>query len=81
MTILAIIPAAGKGSRLNIKKPKIMVRVGRKLIIDILIEKIQHLVEKIIFVVNPKYAQQISNYLKKKYKNKLNFKIIISKLF
>lgn len=76
MSILVVIPAAGKGSRLKINKPKIMVKVGQYLIIDILIQKLLGLVDKIIFVVNPKYKKLIHNYLKKKYDNKISFDII-----
>lgn len=76
MSVLAVIPAAGKGSRLKINKPKIMVKIGSHLIIDILIQKLLGLVDKIIFVVNPKYKKLVYNYLKKKYYNQISFDII-----
>ena len=34
-----LIPAAGKGSRLNFNLPKLLYPIGNKLIIDILIKK------------------------------------------
>ena len=35
MKIITIVPAAGKGSRVNFKIPKILLNIGKKKIIDI----------------------------------------------
>ena len=52
MKIVTIIPAAGKGSRINLSIPKILIKIGKKKIIDLLINKVKKYSHKIVFVVS-----------------------------
>lgn len=76
---LTIIPAAGKGSRVNLKIPKILIKIGKEKIIDLLIKKVKDVSDEIIFVASPKHQIQIKDYLDKKYKNKIKYRIILQK--
>ena len=79
MKMITIIPAAGKGSRVKLNIPKILIKIGKKRVIDLLINKIKHVSDKIIFIVNKKYKNKIKEYLKKNYNNKINFSIVLQK--
>jgi bifunctional N-acetylglucosamine-1-phosphate-uridyltransferase/glucosamine-1-phosphate-acetyltransferase GlmU-like protein len=79
MKIITIVPAAGKGSRVNFKIPKILLNIGKKKIIDIIINKIDKVSDKIIFIVKSEHKEKIKNYLNKVYKNKLNYELVIQK--
>ncbi len=76
---LTIIPAAGKGTRVNLKIPKILIKIGKVRIIDLLIKKIKNISDEIIFIINPTHQKQIKNYLDKKYKKKIKYHIIFQK--
>lgn len=77
MKMITIIPAAGKGSRMKLNIPKILIKIGKKRIIDLLIDKIKNVSHKIIFIVNKKYKNQIKDYLDQNYKNKINYSITL----
>lgn len=76
---LTIIPAAGKGTRVNLKIPKILIKIGKLRIIDLLIEKVKNVSDEIIFVTSPKNQIQIKDYLDKKYKKIIKYHIILQK--
>jgi bifunctional UDP-N-acetylglucosamine pyrophosphorylase / glucosamine-1-phosphate N-acetyltransferase len=67
--ICAVIPAAGKGSRLGLNVPKILAPISEdKVIIDILLNKLLPIVSHINIVVSPSGFDIIKNYLiNKKY--------------
>ena len=79
MNMVTIIPAAGKGSRINLNIPKILIKIGKKRIIDFLIDKVKKHSDKIIFIVNPKHKNKIKKYLEENYKNKINFSLALQK--
>jgi bifunctional N-acetylglucosamine-1-phosphate-uridyltransferase/glucosamine-1-phosphate-acetyltransferase GlmU-like protein len=79
MKIVTIIPAAGKGSRINLSIPKILIKIGKKKIIDLLINKVKKYSHKIVFVVSSKHKKKIKQYLDKYYKNKINFVFALQK--
>ncbi len=56
---IAIIPAAGLGSRLGIDKPKILEKVKNRFLIEYIIDQIERLFDKIIVVVSP---MSLKNY-------------------
>jgi len=79
MKIVTIIPAAGKGSRINLNIPKILIKIGKKRLIDLLINKVKKYSHKIVFIVNSKHKEKIKKYLDKNYKNKINFVLTLQK--
>jgi bifunctional UDP-N-acetylglucosamine pyrophosphorylase/glucosamine-1-phosphate N-acetyltransferase len=79
MKMITIIPAAGKGSRVKLNIPKILIKIGKKRVIDLLIDKIKKVSHKILFIVNKKHKNKIKEYLKKNYNNKINFSIALQK--
>ena len=57
MSICAVIPAAGRGTRLNINVPKIITPIaGDTTIWDILYKKLYNKVDAINIILNPAYA-------------------------
>ncbi len=62
----AIIPAAGRGSRLGYDKPKIMYPVAGRPILDWLIDLLEPRCSKLIFVLSPSGAPEIEPLLKKR---------------
>lgn len=76
MKVLIIIPAAGKGSRVNLKIPKILIKIKNQRIIDILIKKVSYVSKNFVFVVNPKHKDKIKKYLSDNYKNKIKYSIV-----
>jgi len=79
MKIVTIIPAAGKGSRINLNIPKILIKIGKKKLIDLLINKVKKYSHKIVFVVNSKHKDKIKKYLDKNYHSKINFVFALQK--
>lgn len=79
MKMITIVPAAGKGSRVNFKIPKILLNIGNKKIIDIIINKIDKVSDKIIFIVKKEHKKKIKDYLNRMYKNKLSYDLAIQK--
>ena len=79
MKIITIIPAAGKGTRVNLPIPKILIKIGKKRVIDLLIDKVKKISDKIIFIINPKHKSLIKSYLQHNYKNNLKYKIVFQK--
>lgn len=63
----AVIPAAGKGSRLNLGMPKILAPVsdGLTIILDLLIGKLYPYAAKIILVVSPSGYEEIDAAVKR----------------
>ncbi len=52
--ITAVIPAAGRGSRLGIDVPKALVRPdGLRTLIEIMFEKVRPIVDRFVVIVNP----------------------------
>ena len=66
MKTVSIVPAAGKGTRVKLTIPKILINIGKK-IIDIIIDKLKKVSDEIIFIVNPIHKKKINDYLKKNY--------------
>lgn len=80
MKMITIIPAAGRGSRMNLDIPKILIKIGKKKrVIDLLIDKVKKHSHKIVFIVNNKYQNKIRKYLDDNYKNKINFNLVLQK--
>jgi dolichol-phosphate mannosyltransferase len=70
-----LIPAAGKGSRLNFNLPKLLYPIGNKLIIDILIKKFKFGNFKYVFVLSNQGIKTVETKLKTF--NNLKYKIVI----
>jgi bifunctional UDP-N-acetylglucosamine pyrophosphorylase/glucosamine-1-phosphate N-acetyltransferase len=52
--ILAVIPAAGRGSRLGLNTPKALIRPdGKRTLIEMMHEKVTDLVDQVVYVINP----------------------------
>ncbi len=62
----AIIPAAGKGSRLGYDKPKILYPIAGRPILDWLIDLLDPYCAKLIFVLSPSGETHIAPLLKKR---------------
>lgn len=78
--MITVIPAAGKGSRMNLDIPKILIKIGKKKsVIDLLIDKVKKHSHKIVFIVNNKHQNKIRKYLNENYKNKINFNLVLQK--
>lgn len=67
MKTVSIVPAAGKGTRVKLTIPKILINIGKKKIIDIIIDKLKKVSNEIIFIVNPIHKKKINDYLKRNY--------------
>jgi|GEM_PF-1719928 len=66
--ICAVIPAAGKGTRLGFNVPKILVEFNNKLkVIDILLNALIKNVDKILIIVSRESQLQIQNEINKRY--------------
>lgn len=61
----AIIPAAGKGVRLNYDKPKILFPLAGKLILDWIVELLNPFCSKFVFILSPAGAKEVEPILKK----------------
>lgn len=64
----AILPSAGFGTRLyplTIDKPKALLRVNGKCIIDYVLEKIEDIVDEVYIVTNAKFFNDFDEWLKK----------------
>jgi len=59
----AIIPAAGRGTRLGFSKPKILYPVGGKTILERLVETLQPLVKRFVFVLSENGASEVEPHL------------------
>jgi HAD superfamily hydrolase (TIGR01509 family) len=59
----AIIPAAGRGSRLGFHRPKILFPVGGRLILDWLLDFLEPVCSALVFVVSPDGAAEIESEL------------------
>ena len=70
-----LIPAAGKGSRLNFNLPKLLYPIGNKLIIDILIKKFKFGNFKYVFVLSNQGIKTVETKLKTF--NNLKYKIVV----
>ena len=71
-----LIPCAGDGKRLKIKKPKILFKVNNKTLLNILIHKFMNITDEYCFVVSPKTKEMIKDELNK---YKINYKLVIQK--
>ena len=63
-----IIPAAGKSSRFNTKKSKVLFKINKETIIEKIYKKIRHFSKKTIIICNNKNIKEIQKILSK-YKN------------
>ena len=61
----AIIPAAGRGTRLGFDKPKLLYPVAGKTILEWLLAELEPLCEQFVFVVSPSGAPAISPELQR----------------
>lgn len=59
----AVIPAAGRGSRLGYDKPKILFPIAGRPILDWLIDLLEPYCRKVVFVLSPSGATQVSPLL------------------
>lgn len=71
----AIIPAAGRGSRLGYDKPKIMYPIAGRPILDWLIDLLEPQCSKLIFVLSPSGVADIEPTLKKRLANRYEIAI------
>ncbi|KAB8027998.1 NTP transferase domain-containing protein [Fluviispira multicolorata] len=71
----AIIPAAGKGTRLKYSKPKILYSINNNTLLDIIYNKLKFLCKKIIIVASPDGQHQIYNHINEK--NYLNIEVVV----
>jgi bifunctional UDP-N-acetylglucosamine pyrophosphorylase/glucosamine-1-phosphate N-acetyltransferase len=62
--VVAIIPAAGKGSRLEFDGPKVLFPLAGKPVLRWIIDAIDDLVVRSCLVVNPAHERQISKYVR-----------------
>ena len=79
MSFALVILVGGKGSRVSkllngVSKPELNITKNKK-IIDFQLEKVMKLDKKIFFLSNYKFSS-LNNFLKKKYKTKLKYKIL-----
>lgn len=56
----AIVPVAGRGSRLGVDIPKVLYRVGERTILSLLYDVLTPLVSKIVLVVSPSGRESIA---------------------
>jgi|GEM_PF-51356 len=59
----AIIPAAGRGSRLGFQRPKILYPVAGRLILDWLLDSLEGCVSRFVFVLSPAGVAEVSEEL------------------
>lgn len=71
----AIIPAAGKGSRLKSSLPKILYPVAGRPILDWLLMKLKHVCRRFIIVLSPDGEHQAGQLIRKRLEN--NVRIVI----
>ena len=63
MSRLLIIPAAGAGSRLGAAMPKVLVSVGGVAMLDRLLTLYEPVVDRVVVVVNPAFADRVRRHL------------------
>ena len=63
MSRLLVIPAAGPGSRLGSALPKVLVPVAGQPMLDRLLALYQDVVERVVIVVNPSFAQTVRDHV------------------
>ena len=75
MKTLGIIPLAGEGSRLGLKKPKSLAIIKNKVtVIEVIIRKIMNHCDHIVLIINPKFEKKFFNIISKKFNiNKFTF--------
>ncbi len=64
--VVTIIPAAGKGTRLQFDKPKILYPIGDKTALEIMYEKVKGISKRVLIVANPEGAPLIKEECKRK---------------
>lgn len=62
-TSLAVIPAAGQGSRLGASLPKLLVEVNKKPVITYIIEAINPVIDDIVIVVSDSVRDKFGDFL------------------
>lgn len=72
-----LIPAAGRGSRLDSTKPKILFPILNRPIINWLIQQLKPYGTKFIFVVSPHGEPLISSYLQNKFYESIDYELVI----
>ncbi len=70
MRVEALILAAGKGTRMKSEIPKVLHRIGNKTLIEILIDKVVDLVDRVIVVVGYR-GEEVKRYLTGRYNSLL----------
>jgi bifunctional UDP-N-acetylglucosamine pyrophosphorylase/glucosamine-1-phosphate N-acetyltransferase len=63
MSRLLVIPAAGLGSRLGAKVPKVLVRVAGATMLDRLLMLYQGAIDRVAIVVNPSFADEVRRHV------------------
>ncbi len=61
----AVIPAAGRGSRLGYRHPKILYPVAGRPILDWLVELLSPFCSRLVFVVSPEGREQVAAHLER----------------
>jgi bifunctional UDP-N-acetylglucosamine pyrophosphorylase/glucosamine-1-phosphate N-acetyltransferase len=62
----AIIPAAGRGSRLGYDKPKILYPIAGRPILDWLIDLLEPTCQRMVFILSPHGAPEVEPFLKRR---------------
>jgi bifunctional UDP-N-acetylglucosamine pyrophosphorylase / glucosamine-1-phosphate N-acetyltransferase len=71
----AVIPAAGRGSRLGYDKPKILYPIADRPILDWLIDLLEPLCERLIFVLSPSGKDHVVPFLEQRLKGRYEIAI------
>ncbi len=71
----ALIPAAGRGSRLGYSKPKILFPVAGRPILDWIIDRLEARCKTFIFILSPQGVASVEPYLERRLKGK--YQIVI----
>ncbi len=79
--ICAVIPAAGKGIRLGLNTPKILIDINANIkVIDILFKALNEYVDKLIIIVAPDVISSVKEYInKKRYYHGANIELVVQK--
>ena len=70
-----LIPAAGKGSRMNLNTAKSLLKINSKSIISRIVSSLNKFDKTPVIIINPSYLKNFKKFLKKKINQNLFFKI------
>ncbi len=72
-----IIPAAGKGTRLGYSKPKILYPISGRTILDRMIDLLEPLCAKFVFVLSPESAPHVTPLLEERLSGRFEAPVIV----